>query len=303
MMIKKYLYILIFIFIVFRIGAFSQTSSPAWVVPQEAMENVCPFQFTPETIKSGEIVFQKNCKSCHGDPGKQNFAKLVPPPEDPASAKFQQQTDGEIFFKVTMGKTPMPQFGNILSEEERWQVISYVRSFNSSYVQPEPLVKAAIGSKNLKLRLYCNYKQKKLYILCTEIRKDNPEMPARGIDIQLNVKRYFGPMRIGDPKTTNRAGWVFIDFPSDVPGGQFGILDLTVKVKDETGLLHANQVKTSLAIGKPIVLKSLTDTRAMWSVRSKAPVWLIITFCLSLVTVWGFIFYILISLKKLNQIK
>jgi hypothetical protein len=106
---------------------------------------------------------------------------------------------------------------------------------------------------------------------------------------------------VGDPKTTNARGMVLFDFPSDLPGGQSGILEITARVKDETGLLYANEAKASLAIGKPYLLKSLTDARAMWSVRSKAPVWLILTFSLSLITVWGFIFYILISLKKLKQ--
>ena len=115
---------------------------PLWVVPEEAKGKVCPFQFTPETVKSGENVFQKNCKSCHGDPGKQNWAKIVPPPGDPASAGFQGQTDGEMFYRITTGKAPMPQFGNVLSDEERWHVISYIRSFNSGYVQPAPRYKS-----------------------------------------------------------------------------------------------------------------------------------------------------------------
>ncbi len=298
---KKYFGILFFTIIIARIGLIAQTTPTVWVVPEDVKDKVCPFQFTSETVKSGENVFQKNCKSCHGDPGKKNWAKIVPPPGDPASADFQKQTDGEIFYKVTTGKTPMPQFGNILSDEERWQVISYIRSFNASYIQPTPIIKAGSGSKNLNLRLYCNYHQKKIYILCNEITKDKSEIPAKGIDIQLNVKRYFGTLRVGDPKTTNALGLALFDFPSDLPGGSSGILEITARVKDEAGLLYANQAKARLAIGKPYLLKSLTDARAMWSVRSKAPVWLILTFTLSLVTVWGFIFYILISLKKLKQ--
>ena len=301
-MIKKYVCILFLIFIVLRIGVFAQTAAPAWIVPEEAKEKVCPFQFTAETIKSGENVFQKNCKSCHGDPGKQNWAKIVPPPGDPASAGFQKQTDGEMFYRVTSGKTPMPQFGNILSDEERWQVISYIRSFNTSYVQPAPIVKNGSAGKNLNLRIYCNYRLKKLYVLCMEITKDKSEIPAKGIEIQLNVKRYFGILRLGDPKNTNIQGLAVFDFPSDLPGGPFGFLDLSASVRDETGLLYANQAKARLAIGKPLILKSLTGARAMWSVRSKAPVWLILTFSISLIIVWGFIFYILISLKKLKQI-
>ncbi|MCX6248959.1 MAG: cytochrome c [Bacteroidetes bacterium] len=301
-MTKKYVFLLAFILLLLRISVFAQSPPTAWVIPEEAKEKVAPFIFTVETVKSGESLFQKNCKSCHGDPGKQNWAKIAPPPGDPASAKFQKQADGEIFFKVTTGKTPMPQFGNILSVEERWQVISYLRSFNSGYMQPAPLVRAGMGYKNLRLHIYCNYRQQKLYVLCTEILKDKKDIPAKGIEIQLNVKRYFGWLKTGEPKSTNAAGFAFFDFPADLPGGEFGILDLAARVKDETGNLNANEAKASLAIGKPVILKSLTDARAMWSVRSKAPLWLILTFSFSLITVWGFIFYILVSLIKLKQI-
>jgi len=298
---KKYAGILIFIFIVIRIGINAQTVNPAWVVPDNAKQKVCPFQFTPESIKKGENVFQRNCKSCHGDPGKQNWAKIVPPPGDPASKGFQEQTDGDMFYRITTGKTPMPTFGNVLSDEERWDVISFIRSFNSGYVQPAYTAKAVIGSKNLRLSIYCNYRQRKLYVLCMEVKNDKTEVPAKGIEIQLNVKRYFGTLKLGEPVSTNAQGFALFDFPSSLPGGRFGILDVSAKVNDETGLLNSNQVNARLAIGKPFLLKNLTDAHEMWSVRSKAPLWLMLTFSLSVIAVWGFIFYILISLKKLKQ--
>ena len=300
-MIQKYFLFLFFSLLFITIRGWAQAPAVGWIVPDEAKAKVSPVQFTPERVKGGDAVFQKNCKSCHGDPGKQNWIKLVPPPGDPASADFQKQTDGEMFFKITAGKVPMPTFGTILSDEERWQVISYIRSFNKTYVQPPLALSAGPGSKNLKLRMYCNYKQKTLYVLCNEILKDNKELAANGIDIQLTVKRYFGNLKAGDPKTTDSRGLALFEFPSDIPGGKFGFLEISAKVKDESGKLIANTVTDKLAIGKHYQLKSLTDAHAMWSVRSKAPIWLVLTFSLALITAWGFIFYILFLLKKLKQ--
>jgi hypothetical protein len=194
----------------------------------------------------------------------------------------------------------MPQFGTILSDEERWQVISYIRSFNPNYVQPAPVVILAAGEKNLELSLICDYRQKKLYVLCNEIAKNNQMIPAKGIEIQLSAERYFGTLKLGEPKSTNAAGIAVFEFPSDIPGGTHGIIDLTVQVNDGTGLLHAKKVSEKLAIGKPVIMKSLTDARAMWSVRSKAPVWLILTFSLTLITIWGCIIYILFALRKMK---
>ena len=50
-----------------------------------------------------------------------------------------QQTDGAIFWKLTEGKTPMPAWGETLSEEQRWSVVNYVRT-----LAPKPKSNPAI---------------------------------------------------------------------------------------------------------------------------------------------------------------
>ena len=36
--------------------------------------------------------------------------------------------DGEIFYQITQGRKPMPSFRNKLTEEQRWQLVIFVRS-------------------------------------------------------------------------------------------------------------------------------------------------------------------------------
>ena len=38
-------------------------------------------------------------------------------------------TDGEIFWKISEGRAPMPGFKKQLSEEDRWQLVHYLRAF------------------------------------------------------------------------------------------------------------------------------------------------------------------------------
>jgi mono/diheme cytochrome c family protein len=38
-------------------------------------------------------------------------------------------TDGEIFYQISEGRKPMPAFKRKLTEEQRWQLVLYVRSF------------------------------------------------------------------------------------------------------------------------------------------------------------------------------
>ena len=131
---------LLFILFVFSIG--QKAPAQTWVVPDDQKAVVAPFKFTSDMQKQGEQTYLKNCQSCHGILGKDNWAKLTPPPGDLSKEKAQAQTDGELFYRITTGKVPMPEFRNILSEDDRWSVIAYLRASNPKYVQPNPASKS-----------------------------------------------------------------------------------------------------------------------------------------------------------------
>jgi mono/diheme cytochrome c family protein len=38
-------------------------------------------------------------------------------------------TDGEIFYQISQGRKPMPAFKKRLTEEQRWQLVLFVRAF------------------------------------------------------------------------------------------------------------------------------------------------------------------------------
>ena len=41
---------------------------------------------------------------------------------------IRKETDGELFWKITVGKKPMPNYRTRLSPTDRWNVINYLRS-------------------------------------------------------------------------------------------------------------------------------------------------------------------------------
>jgi mono/diheme cytochrome c family protein len=49
-----------------------------------------------------------------------------------------EMTDGEIFWKMGEGKLPMPAFKKRLTDEQRWQLVNYLRTF-----APKPPASAA----------------------------------------------------------------------------------------------------------------------------------------------------------------
>ena len=280
-----------------------RVSAQAWVVPDDQKAITAPAKFTPDMQKQGEQIYIKNCQSCHGIPGKDNWVKqLVPPPGDLAKDKAQKQTDGEIFFRITTGKAPMPEFRNIIPEEDRWSVIAFLRSFNPKYVQQAPVAKAAFTGRVITLALQYDDKMKKIAVTAHEKTRENDNAPAAAVEVMLYVKRFFGSMQVGEMKTTNGRGEAFFEFPADLPGNANGYVEITARVNDPKNLMKTSPVTAALAIGVPTNKPGLTDTRAMWSTRAHAPIWLLLTYCLAVIIVWSFILYIVYSILQIRKV-
>ena len=71
--------------------------------------------------------------ACHGTKGKGDGAggkSLNPKPANLASKEVQQQTDGEIFWKISNGRNAMIKWGPIIKESDRWHLVNYIRTLN-----------------------------------------------------------------------------------------------------------------------------------------------------------------------------
>jgi mono/diheme cytochrome c family protein len=108
----------------------------SWPVPEEAKQLKNPLQPSPMALKSAREVYANKCARCHGDTGKgdgHDASRYDPAPSDFTDAKrMTGATDGELFYKISEGKKPMPVFKNKLSEEQRWQLVLLIRSFAES---------------------------------------------------------------------------------------------------------------------------------------------------------------------------
>ena len=108
----------------------------AWEVPEKERAAVNPREVSPEVLAAGEASYQKQCVLCHGEffRGDGSAAAMFQkkPPDLSKREARERLTDGEIFYKITVGKKPMPSMKTKLSEEERWQIVHYVRSLQAS---------------------------------------------------------------------------------------------------------------------------------------------------------------------------
>nr|WP_262918816.1 cytochrome c [Tunicatimonas sp. TK19036]WKN38622.1 cytochrome c [Tunicatimonas sp. TK19036] len=108
--------------------AFSQSSD--WEAPKEADDLQNPLHQNSEATVEGKELYDKMCVICHGKKGKGDGVagmNLSPRPTNLTSSSVQQQTDGVIYWKITEGRAPMASYKNTLEEEQRWQLVNYIR--------------------------------------------------------------------------------------------------------------------------------------------------------------------------------
>ncbi|HWF59141.1 MAG TPA: cytochrome c [Nitrospira sp.] len=80
---------------------------------------------------TGREIYVNTCICCHGIDGKGMLGiKLVPPPADLTSLAVQSRLDGTLFRRIHDGKpnTAMGAWKHSLSDEEIWDVLTYVRT-------------------------------------------------------------------------------------------------------------------------------------------------------------------------------
>ena len=98
-----------------------------------ATEN--PMPYTGETIQAGRALFVTNCSMCHGINADgvsfvaskfEQYQEKAPP--SLSRADLAELPDGSYFWTVTNGVNRMPSFKSLLTAEERWSLVTYIRS-------------------------------------------------------------------------------------------------------------------------------------------------------------------------------
>ena len=110
--------------------AFAQAAQAPWVAPAADKAKKNPVPGGAAAVEAGKKVAQTNCVTCHGAGGKGDGAAAValnPKPADWTSKRVQDESDGELFWKISKGRNAMPPWAH-LPENDRWSVIHYIRS-------------------------------------------------------------------------------------------------------------------------------------------------------------------------------
>jgi mono/diheme cytochrome c family protein len=134
-------------------GPFVNTgaAAPTDYTLQEAKGLKNPLEANQTNLTAGANLFALNCVQCHGqkglgadtpNPGKGDAFMIIefkaansqlPPdqqitlPKNLTGADVAGLSDGEIYYYLTNGINHMPPFGDLLTPEQRWQLVLHIR--------------------------------------------------------------------------------------------------------------------------------------------------------------------------------
>jgi mono/diheme cytochrome c family protein len=99
-------------------------------VPAEFSGKTNPFGL--EAAEAGAVMFNNNCVACHGPQGRGDGPAGTALDPAPKNLPELSATVGDdyLFWRISAGSegTSMPAWKGVLTDEQIWQVIAYIRT-------------------------------------------------------------------------------------------------------------------------------------------------------------------------------
>jgi putative copper export protein/mono/diheme cytochrome c family protein len=106
--------------------------------PDTYLTTEIPYAVT--SVAAGLNHYEQNCTSCHGVSGHGNgpLAPSMPATQKPADLSAPHtalHTPGDLYWWITHGMagTPMPGFADVLTNDDRWDIINFLGAFAVGY--------------------------------------------------------------------------------------------------------------------------------------------------------------------------
>lgn len=123
----------IVIALMFASIASAQHKAP-WNVPKTAVKMKNPFPADEFSLERGKHSYQLDCVRCHGKEGKGDgliAEKVHKQITDLGSEAIQKETDGQLFWKISEARRPMPLTD--ITDDQRWDIVNYIRTFKKTH--------------------------------------------------------------------------------------------------------------------------------------------------------------------------
>jgi mono/diheme cytochrome c family protein len=102
-----------------------------WVAPAAQAQKTNPVAANAASIDAGRKIYMQRCAKCHGEKGEgdgPDAKELNLHPAKFTASSDHDESDGALYWKISVGKKGMPDFAKRLSPNDRWNVINFVRT-------------------------------------------------------------------------------------------------------------------------------------------------------------------------------
>lgn len=101
-----------------------------WSAPPPMARRKNPMVADAASLARGKQIFDTNCASCHGATGKGDgpAAQALNPKPAALAVMAPQHAPGDLAWKIETGRGPMPAWKGVLTQNQIWDVVNYVRS-------------------------------------------------------------------------------------------------------------------------------------------------------------------------------
>ena len=93
-----------------------------------------PLALTPGAAEAGRALYDRHCAACHGPQARGDgpaAAALPVRPDDLAGLPAPPvYPDGLVWYRILHGVGAMPAYAGLLSEEDAWRLVTYLRSLS-----------------------------------------------------------------------------------------------------------------------------------------------------------------------------
>lgn len=285
----------IFLLIAAMLYLLQPANAQDWVVPEDQKNIENPLPYNLSNVEKGKELYLKNCKSCHGDVGKNNGLPLVPPPPDVASENMQANSQAELYYKITYGRGGMPQFETTLSEDDRWRLVNYISNYNPNNT---PLLVEAPPRK-AKLLASVNEAEKKVEIFAEVENESGEFVTLANAPVKISAKKAFGDLPMGTVQT-NADGRAEFSVPESLIGDENGMVNIVVAL--EENFISGQVVLDAAKVGQPKPLPKLIRKEILWSTNDNIQTWLLLSYIGAVGAAWAAIAYVVFQIFKIWRI-
>lgn len=258
-----------------------------WEVPSQYTVITNPEAITTQTILNGQRIYASKCAACHGI--NADGKGLIAAPSFKNSA-FNTQHDGEIFYKISIGRNQMPAFRAQLSEQQIWQVIHYLRSLTDHEHYP------VITLKPATIELQYDSLSRTIIAIALNEQSDT----VTNVRLQFFARQSFGWLPFAQAHIDSSKK-IAIQVPTDIMGDTLGRLKVKAQLIGNGEYVDTSTTIEVQAAMRPPVQQPFFSQRALWNTQRKSPRWLILMSITVLTIVYGTLIYVIVLMFRLRK--